>query len=278
MYSCRGVVVGGGVRELCLCAFACIACVHGWSESSRRHVVVTRGIRRPGRAQMADIKSVFQSSRETWPDTLTWVPIEKLAAGSAGLRCPPALEPPAACFLQYTSGSTSAPKGVVITHGNLSHNLSIIVQVRAATSATPLPSPGGSLGGGGPCRPRWQELGADPSTVVVSWLPQYHDMGLIGSYLGLLYCGGTGYYMSPLSYIRNPVLWVTAISKYRGTHMQVGRCSRGDITREEPSPRLHAYSVPKPGVPIHPAETFMRQGGWSSRSRWPCNKRVTLSR
>lgn len=45
-------------------------------------------------------------------------------------------------------------------------------------------------------------------------------MGLIGSYLGALYCGGSGVYMSPVSFIKDPTLWVTLISKHRGTHMQ----------------------------------------------------------
>ena len=63
-------------------------------------------------------------------------------------------------------------------------------------------------------------LNASEDTVVVSWLPQYHDMGLIGSYLGALYCGGSGYYLSPISFIRNPVVWVTTMSKYKATHAQ----------------------------------------------------------
>lgn len=95
-------------------------------------------------------------------------------------------------FLQYTSGSTSEPKGVMISHANLSHNLSLIIT----------------------------GLSAVEDTVVVSWLPQYHDMGLIGSYLGILYCGGSGYYISPMTFIKNPVCWIRAISKYQGTHMQ----------------------------------------------------------
>ena len=45
-------------------------------------------------------------------------------------------------------------------------------------------------------------------------------MGLIGSYLGLVYCGGTGYYLSPISFLKNPMVWLRAISKYRGTHTQ----------------------------------------------------------
>ena len=63
-------------------------------------------------------------------------------------------------------------------------------------------------------------LQATDDTIVVSWLPQYHDMGLIGSFLGALYCGGCGYYLSPISFIRNPNMWIQSISKYRGTHMQ----------------------------------------------------------
>ena len=95
-------------------------------------------------------------------------------------------------FLQYTSGSTSEPKGVMITHSNLAHNLSIITR----------------------------ELQSNEDTVEVSWLPQYHDMGLIGSYLGVIYCGGCGYYMSPLTFLQRPMIWLEAISKYNGTHTQ----------------------------------------------------------
>ncbi len=95
-------------------------------------------------------------------------------------------------FLQYTSGSTSAPKGVMISHHNLADNLTKITN----------------------------ELKAVDDTVVVSWLPQYHDMGLIGSYLGVLYCGGSGYYLSPLTFLQRPAIWIEAISRFRGTHLQ----------------------------------------------------------
>ena len=95
-------------------------------------------------------------------------------------------------FLQYTSGSTSEPKGVMVTHSNLAHNLSTIVS----------------------------SLNAGTSTRVASWLPQYHDMGLIGSYLGALYCGGSGIYMSPLSFIKDTTLWMRTVSFFRATHLQ----------------------------------------------------------
>jgi len=126
-----------------------------------------------------------------WPDQLAWI----VTDSKTNSKSDPALPSPSRstiAFLQYTSGSTSSPKGVMITHGNLAHNLTMITS----------------------------ELAAGDDTVVVSWLPQYHDMGLIGSYLGCLYCGGSGYYLSPLSFLQRPMLWIEAVSKYRGTHLQ----------------------------------------------------------
>eukprot|EP00605_Chrysophyceae_sp_TOSAG23-4_P002020 GSChrysophyteH1.ASY1.ANO1.2235.1 assembled CDS len=95
-------------------------------------------------------------------------------------------------FLQYTSGSTSEPKGVMISHSNLSHNLNIIMN----------------------------ELRCDDHTIEVSWLPQYHDMGLIGSYLGCVFCGGSGYYISPLAFLKDPTTWVKAMGTFAASHTQ----------------------------------------------------------
>ena len=143
--------------------------------------------------KMADIQSIFSSDAMSWPQ-MRWEVVEALLASAP--RAVAALssidDAASVAFLQFTSGSTSAPKGVIISHANLAHNLSLIVR----------------------------ELRASTDTVVVSWLPQYHDMGLIGSYLGALYCGGRGYYMSPFGFIKNPAVWVESISRYRGTHMQ----------------------------------------------------------
>lgn len=87
-------------------------------------------------------------------------------------------------FLQYTSGSTNNPKGVMVTHENLLQNCENVV---------------------------------DHRPIGVSWLPQYHDMGLIGYYIYFALKGGTTYGFSPLDFIERPALWLETISKYRAT-------------------------------------------------------------
>nr|GMD16398.1 4-coumarate--coa ligase-like 1 [Ipomoea batatas] len=94
------------------------------------------------------------------------------------------------CFLQFTSGSTGDAKGVMITHGGLIHNVKLMRQTYRSTS----------------------------NTVLVSWLPQYHDMGLIGGLFTALVSGGTAILFSPMTFIRNPLLWLEVMSKYRATH------------------------------------------------------------
>ncbi|HWN41215.1 MAG TPA: amino acid adenylation domain-containing protein, partial [Thermoanaerobaculia bacterium] len=102
---------------------------------------------------------------------------------------PPAVGPDSLAFLQYTSGSTSTPKGVRVTHGNL------IANERAIQHA----------------------CGQSEESVVVGWLPLYHDMGLIGNVLQPLWCGATCVLMSPLSFLQRPRRWLDAIDRFRGT-------------------------------------------------------------
>jgi len=115
------------------------------------------------------------------------------AAALAGLLAedwrPPAAGPESLAFLQYTSGSTSTPKGVRITHGNLLSNEQAIQHA----------------------------FGQTEESVVVGWLPLYHDMGLIGNVLQPLWCGATCVLMSPLSFLQRPRRWLEAIGRFRGT-------------------------------------------------------------
>ena len=101
----------------------------------------------------------------------------------------PALNSASLAFFQYTSGSTAAPRGVMVTHGNLLHNLSLI-----------------TLG-----------LEWTHETRVLCWLPLYHDLGLIGGLLEPLYCGSTAVLMSPMVVLQRPLRWLQAISRTRAT-------------------------------------------------------------
>ncbi len=92
-------------------------------------------------------------------------------------------------LLQFTSGSTGRPKGVVLTHANLLANLRAIGRAVAI----------------------------GPGDVVVSWLPLYHDMGLIGAWMASLYYGMPLVLMSPLSFLARPARWLQALSRHRGT-------------------------------------------------------------
>lgn len=92
-------------------------------------------------------------------------------------------------LIQYTSGSTGDPKGVVLTHAN------ILANVRAMGQA----------------------LDANSEDVFVSWLPLYHDMGLIGAWFGTLYFGAQAVIMPPLAFLADPARWLRAISRYGAT-------------------------------------------------------------
>jgi acyl-CoA synthetase (AMP-forming)/AMP-acid ligase II len=92
-------------------------------------------------------------------------------------------------FLQYTSGSTSQPKGVIVSHANLLHNEELIQQAFSQTE----------------------------SSVIVGWLPLYHDMGLIGNVLQTLYVGAQCVLMSPAAFLQSPFRWLQAISYAKAT-------------------------------------------------------------
>jgi len=113
---------------------------------------------------------------------------EELQQESAGWRGA-ALKTQDLAFLQYTSGSTGDPKGVMLTHANLLANL----------------------------RAMGPTVGASSEDVFVSWLPLYHDMGLIGACLGSLYYAFPLVVMSPLSFLARPARWLRAIHRHHGT-------------------------------------------------------------
>ncbi len=92
-------------------------------------------------------------------------------------------------FLQYTSGSTGQPKGVMVSHRNILHNQAMIQKMFELSQ----------------------------SDVIMSWLPLYHDMGLIGNVFQPLFLGATCVFIPPTTFIRSPIIWLQAINKYKAT-------------------------------------------------------------
>lgn len=105
----------------------------------------------------------------------------------AGAWREPRLDPESLAFLQYTSGSTALPKGVMVSHRNLLHNMATIAETFGSTDAT----------------------------TMVSWLPAFHDMGLIGCVLHPMLHGSSTVLMAPAAFLQRPLRWLQAISRFR---------------------------------------------------------------
>ncbi|QWG22320.1 AMP-binding protein [Bradyrhizobium sediminis] len=115
--------------------------------------------------------------------------VEDLERSTAITGLPLVGDPNSIALIQYTSGSTGDPKGVLLSHANLLANIRAMGAVMEASSAD----------------------------IFVSWLPLYHDMGLIGAWLGCLHFGASLYAMSPLSFLVRPESWLWAIHRFRAT-------------------------------------------------------------
>jgi acyl-CoA synthetase (AMP-forming)/AMP-acid ligase II len=133
-------------------------------------------------------------------------------------------------FLQYTSGSTATPKGVMVSHRNLAANLAAMHDIL--------------------------EIRDDGSDVLVTWLPQFHDMGLVLGMLLPLYSGFRCVAMKPETFVQQPMRWLEAISEYGGT-ISAGPNSHMTFARAGPrrTPWLHWISG---------------RGGWPSTARSQC--------
>lgn len=127
---------------------------------------------------------------EQAPDlqALQWLATDEIANRPEEWR-DPAVGGDTLAYLQYTSGSTNTPRGVMLTHRNLLHNCLLIHEC----------------------------FGHTPESQGVIWLPPYHDMGLIGGILQPLYGGFPVTLMSPIDFLKRPLSWLQAVSRYKGT-------------------------------------------------------------
>ncbi|RPJ17185.1 MAG: aminotransferase class I/II-fold pyridoxal phosphate-dependent enzyme, partial [Deltaproteobacteria bacterium] len=120
---------------------------------------------------------------------LKWIPTDTLSDDLPTAWKEPSLGADSLAVLQYSSGSTGSPKGIMVSHGNLLHNSFLIHEA----------------------------FGQSPSSRGVIWLPPYHDMGLVGGIVGTVYAGMDTILMSPVHFIQKPLRWLTAISRYKAT-------------------------------------------------------------
>ena len=183
---------------------------------------------------------------------VSWLDSEAIG-DDAGDWDPPEIAPETPAFLQYTSGSTAAPKGVMVTHGNLLHNEAMIAQA----------------------------FEQSPESVVVGWLPLYHDMGLIGNVLQPLYQGACCVLMSPAAFLQRPVRWLRAISRYGATtsggpDFAYALCTRRISEQECEGLDLSSWRVAFSGAEPVRAGTLERFAerfapwGFSSEVFFPC--------
>lgn len=195
----------------------------------------------------------MRPSLESICEALHWFPVDHVPDPADSNFHPQPCSADAIAFLQYTSGSTSDPKGVMVSHGNLSANQAMIKRA----------------------------FGTDQQSTVVGWTPFYHDQGLIGNVLHPLYLGTTSILMSPMTFIRWPLLWLSAISRYRA-HASGGpnfafdacvtRADRGNV----PDLDLSCWKVAFNGAEPIRYETLRRFSerfapfGFRAESLYPC--------
>ncbi|RPH57856.1 fatty acyl-AMP ligase, partial [bacterium] len=178
------------------CLYAGTTAVPAYPPRSARMLPRLRAIAADARPTVALTSSDLLAGVETLAGRLPelagvrWVATDALDAPALAREWrEPEVDGGTLAFLQYTSGSTALPKGVKVSHGNLLHNEGLI------------------------------EAAFDQSeeSVIVGWLPLYHDMGLIGNVLQPLYVGARCILMSPVAFLQRPARWLRAISHYRAT-------------------------------------------------------------
>jgi len=158
-----------------------------------RYLELTAGILRASGARAvvtsAALAPSFDALRPLCPEVRHVLSAESLAAPAIDPDCQISLGDIA--FVQFTSGSTSSPKGVALTHANVSANIDAFLGPSAVAASV-------------------EDLG-------VSWLPLNHDMGLVGMALGSLYTGRSCVLIPPETFVRRPVEWLRAITRHRAT-------------------------------------------------------------
>ncbi|MDB4887136.1 MAG: 8-amino-7-oxononanoate synthase [Gemmatimonadetes bacterium] len=177
------------------CLYAGVVAVPAYPPNPRRADPRVARIVADCGARVAIVSSAFMARLDGWlalsPElgAITWLEAGRLLDGDAATWRAPSVTAASLAMLQYTSGSTGDPRGVMLAHGNLLHNSAIIHRVSAHH--------------------------ADDNGVF--WLPPFHDMGLIGGILQPIYAGLSAALMAPATFLQRPLTWLEAMSRNRAT-------------------------------------------------------------
>ncbi len=173
---------------------ALFGCLYaGWiavpmAAAGAQHLERLNSVAQDAQASVALATRVRVQTRSPLGD-VRWLATDTLPDAAAGAWQEPQLQPADIAILQYTSGSTGSPRGVVLSHGNLVHNTRQIER----------------------------RFEIDPDSRGVIWLPPFHDMGLIGGILQGIQGGFPISLMSPVAFVRRPARWLEAITDHRAT-------------------------------------------------------------
>ena len=186
------------VIAFCACHYAGIVPVPAFPPRRNRNMGRISSISEDVKAAVAlTMRSVIdqqeirkKNSGPTKPgrlEQIPWIPTEEVPSELAGDWVSPRINEDDLALIQYTSGSTGSPKGVMLTHRNLIWN----------------------------CKMICEKFGLTNSSEGVTWLPVYHDMGLIGGVLSPVFKGFTTSLLSPITFLTRPIRWLQAVSHYR---------------------------------------------------------------
>ncbi len=201
------------------------------------------------------IQMIAESLLAQYPafQSIRWLATDTIAPSQAAEWRAPMIDSATLAFLQYTSGSTAAPKGVMLTHGNLLHNSALIHRA----------------------------FGHTPESRGVIWLPPYHDMGLIGGIIQPLYGAFPVTLLSPVDFLQQPLRWLELISRYRATtsggpNFAYDLCVRKTTPEQRAQLDLSSWRVAFNGAEPIRAETLERfatafaPSGFRREAFYPC--------
>ncbi|MEU5266064.1 fatty acyl-AMP ligase [Amycolatopsis sp. NPDC021455] len=201
----------------------------------------------------AGLPLIEESLRAAGVTGVTCVATDGELPGDAATWTEPVLRRQDLAVLQYTSGSTSDPKGVMVSHGNLLANCALIQR----------------------------SLGSGRQTRFCGWLPFYHDMGLVGAVLHTFFCGGWAVFLSPVTFLKRPLRWLRAIDEYRADlsvapNFAYEMCVRKVTDEQVASLDLDSWTAAMNGSEPISAETLaafadrFAPAGFAAEAVYPC--------